>query len=117
MNEIEVSWTGKYPNLCSGHWKISFNGKSMKVPSPFINSSMGTDGIYSSWHFEDWMEVFEDYEDGIECEEWLGKNVGWIKSMFESIGVLDQVTKEDLIKLYNEIQEKDWRYLSCGGCI
>jgi hypothetical protein len=117
MNKIKVNWTGKYPNLCSGKWEITFNEIKMIVPSAFINSSMGTAGNYQSWHFENWSEVFESYDDGLEYGEWIKLNIGWIKAMFESAGVISIVTSEDIYNLYSGIQSKDWRNLSCGGCI
>jgi hypothetical protein len=40
-------------------------------------SAMGTEGNYSTWHFEDWEEVFEDYDDGDYYEEWIKKNCNW----------------------------------------
>lgn len=115
---IKVEYTGRYPNLCSGKWKISVDGETLSIPEALINSSMGTFKTYNTWHFdEDWNEVFTDYEDGEFFEEWIKKNAGWIMSAFRSIGKLESVKLEDLRVLYEGINKVDWRHLSCGGCI
>ena len=49
--------------------------------------------------------------------EWIKKNVGWIKSALEKIGMIDSFSINDLHNLYTEINKKDWRHNSCGGCI
>lgn len=60
---IKVEWTGKWPCLCYGEWKLTIDGedRSSFIPEELRRSEMGTFGIYSSWHFENWIEVFEDY--------------------------------------------------------
>ncbi|MFZ2992451.1 MAG: hypothetical protein WA061_01935 [Microgenomates group bacterium] len=117
MNKFEVEWTGRYPCLCMGEWIISMNGNQLKIPDEVIGENMNTARDYQSWHFEDWMEVFDNYYDGLDFEDWIGKNYGWIYKMFKDSGVLEQITMEDLENLYNLINEKDWRSNSCGGCI
>ena len=108
---IEVKWTGKYPCLCSGEWKLYIDGNDMSdfIPEDLRRSDMGTFGTYSSWHFEDWMEVFEDYQDGMNCDEWIEANKDW----------LDKISKDvkDQQDLFYAFQSQDWRYESCGGCI
>lgn len=108
---IKVEWTGKWPCLCYGEWKLIIDGedKSSFIPKELRRSDMGTFGTYSSWHFENWNEVFEDYQDGMECDEWIEHNKYW----------LDDITIDPYIqeRLFYEFQASDWRHGSCGGCI
>lgn len=108
---IKVEWIGKWPCLCSGEWKLTIDGedKSSFIPEELRRSEMGTFGTYSSWHFENWIEVFEDYQDGMECDEWIGHNKYWLDNIST-----DQTIQE---QLFYEFQASDWRYGSCGGCI
>ena len=115
-HKIEVNWTGKYPALCFGQWIISIDDKNFPIPSEIVKENMGTYKEYSSWHFEDWQEVFEYYPDGEEFESWVRKNITWIKTGVDKLGITD-FTYEDLKNLYNKINENDWRSNSCGGCI
>lgn len=108
---IEAKWSGSYPCLCIGKWTLIVDGEdvSEKIPEELRNTDMGTFGTYSSWHFEDWMEVFNDYVDGSVCEDWINENKYWLKTITsdESIypGIFDAINKED------------FRSGSCGGCI
>lgn len=108
---VEAKWSGSYPCLCSGSWTLIVDGKdvSEKIPFYLRKSSMNTYGTYQSWHFEDWLEVFEDYDDGLDCEEWIKSNDDW----------LNEITTDYLIKeqIFMAIQEEDFRSGSCGGCI
>ena len=118
MRDIKVDWSGSYPNLCSGKWTISFDGKQVKVPSALVGSPMETSGVYESWHFggdSGWEEIFESYENGYSFQEWILKNK-WIFPALKSIGVTD-VTEQECQELFSKIQSEDWRSGSCGGCI
>lgn len=107
-DKFTVEWTGSYPNLCSGEWKITYEGKPVKLSKELAKDCMNTAGTYSSWHFEDWSEVFEDYSDGLEFDEWIAANP-WVSAITKD--------KPEQMELYWKIQEKDWRHGSCGGCI
>ena len=104
---IEVFWTGEYPNLCKGEWKLFIDGKdySLMIPKELRYSPMNTYGTYQEWHFEDWEEVFESYEDGLMFSKWLAENP-WVNKI--------PATPLDV---YCAFAEKDWRHNSCGGCI
>lgn len=104
---VVAEWTGSFPCLCSGTWKLTINGEdfSLLIPEELRHGEMGTYGIYQSWHFEDWTEVFESYEDGLQCDEWIAANP-WIHKLPASP-----------IDVYYAFQAEDWRYGSCGGCI
>lgn len=104
---VEAKWTGTYPCLCFGEWQLFINGEdfSLLIPKELRRSEMGTYGTYQSWHFENWSEVFEDYEDGLECEEWIAANP-WVQRLPASP-----------VDIYYAFQTHDWRHDSCGGCI
>ena len=80
---VEAKWTGDYPNLCSGQWILKVNNKDVShlIPEELRNSPMNTYDTYRSWHFEDWEEVFDSYEDGSFCDEWLEENEYWLEKI------------------------------------
>ena len=108
---VEANWSGSYPCLCFGEWTLKVDGKDVSnfIPESLRESSMNTYGTYQSWHFEDWMEVFENYESGLFCEDWIEENKEW----------LDKITKDEKVQaeIYYAINEQDFRSGSCGGCI
>ena len=108
---VEAKWSGSYPCLCYGKWTLKVNGKdvSSMIPKKLRESSMNTYGTYQTWHFEDWLEVFEDYEDGLDCDDWIMENKSW----------LDTITTEldTQREIYCAISAQDFRSGSCGGCI
>lgn len=53
-------------------------------------------GTYSEWHFEDWMEVFEDYEDGLCFDEWIKSNIGLL--LIERLKEKDVIISDNLLK-------------------
>lgn len=108
---VEAKWSGSYPCLCFGEWTLKVNGKdvSKKIPEDLRNSSMNTYGTYQSWHFENWLEVFEDYTDGLECEEWIEANKEWLDNISTDISIQKEI--------FYAISENDFRSGSCGGCI
>lgn len=105
---FEVEWTGSYPNRCSGEWVITKNGQRIELPEDLKKSPMGTFGTYSTWHFENWNEVFDDYDDGLDFDEWIVANP-WAAEIAPTV--------PDQQELYLKISDKDWRHNSCGGCI
>ena len=70
---ITVSWTGRYPSLCYGEWIIIIDGITLTGSG---DGPFNTRGFYSQWHFdENWLEVFEDYEEGESfSDSWLETN-------------------------------------------
>lgn len=116
MSKLEVKWTGSYPSLCCGKWIIKYNGEELKVPEEVVNEEMNTYGEYNSWYFDDNMcEQDNYYIDGLDCGEWTDSNMDWIVKMFEEKDI--DVTAGLLDKLFEKIQEEDFRSGSCGGCI
>jgi len=111
-----VEWTGDYPNLCHGDWVIRFNGQLFILPENVRSSNMFTYGKFDTWEFsENWAESWTTYENGLECAEWIEKNIDWIDANFDRL----EIPKGFFIYhlLYKEINKVDWRTNSCGGCI
>lgn len=114
--KFKVEWTGTYPNLCSGEWLIWFDDIPLELPNEIVNEHMNTEGVYEEWFFDDdYMEVFESYEDGLDFPSWYNENRDWLLKLFDENNI--PVRKEHLYDLYYKIQEQDWRHNSCGGCI
>lgn len=109
--KVEAKWTGGYPNLCSGQWILKVNNKDVSklIPSELRNEPMNTYKTYRSWHFVNWQEVWNLYEEGLFCDEWIKKNKEW----------LDKISTDLIIQkeIYEAINSQDWRYGECGGCI
>lgn len=122
--EFKAEWTGGYPSLCVGEWKlyhrheeyldngtidIWYDDISNLIPEDIKHEPMYTLGVYSSWHFDsDYIKQFEDYTDGMNFKEWCKENESWIHLICKSEYYKD---------LYEAFQQEDWRYESCGGCI
>lgn len=97
--------------MCYGQWEIIIDGILL---TGIENLPFDTTGTYSSWHFENWLEVFEDFEDGVDfSEDWLSTN-GLSNSLIRH---RISLTTDEKIELFSKIQEQDWRHGSCGGCI
>jgi len=135
MKEIKVEWTGRYPNLCSGFWKIEIDGELLEdrrhmannpesglYYNPFDYSSvlrqnMDTFGMYEYWYFdENYSEMWEGSEDGLEYDEWIKspKANDLLDIIYKQFG---ELTEEEKLDLYTKLSEKDWRSGTCGGCI
>lgn len=109
---IEASWSGSYPCLCSGKWTLMVNGEdvSNKIPEELRKSSMNTYGTYQNWYFDNnWSEVFEDYVDGLKCDDWIVENKEWLNNISTDISMQREI--------FAAINEQDFRSGSCGGCI
>ena len=104
---VIAKWSGKYPCRCSGEWSLFIGGVdySHMIPENLRTSHMNTAGTYQKWHFVDWIEQFEDYEDGLEFAEWIAKNE-WVMSL--------PAAPQDV---FYAIQTQDFRPGECGGCI
>ena len=88
--KVEAKWSGSYPCLCSGEWTLFIDGKDLsdKIPKDLINEPMYTNGVYSSWRFgSDWEEEWDNYEDGLECEDWIKENKEWLDEILSLIHI------------------------------
>lgn len=109
---VNANWSGEYPNLCSGKWTLEVDGINVsdKIPEDLQHSPMGTCNQYQSWHFdEDYLEVFESYEDGLECDDWISQNKHWLDTITDNADTQQEI--------FHAINNCDWRHGSCGGCI
>ena len=45
---VEAKWSGSYPNLCSGEWRLVIDGKDVsdEIPDDLRKSEMNTYGSY-----------------------------------------------------------------------
>lgn len=106
---VEAKWSGSYPCLCSGEWTLLVDGEdvSSKIPKKLRKLPMNTFGSYLSCDVSE--EVWEEYQAGLECDEWITKNKAW----------LDTITKDHSVQsdIFYAFSASDWRPGSCGGCI
>lgn len=70
---------------------------------------MYTAGVYETWHFEYWEDVWESYEDGFEHDGWIKENDSWINKIANCY--------DEKVALFKAFQTQDFRTYSCGGCI
>lgn len=110
-NEFRAEWSGSYPALCFGEWSLYKNDKDISkyIPKDLRESHMNTAGVYSEWHFVDWMEEFSDYHSGLGCDDWIQENMEWLRQFCD--------TEEDFERVYMAFKKSDFRPNSCGGCI
>lgn len=108
MSTYTTEWTGNWPCLCSGDWKLYKDGKLLDVDIPFQGEPAYTFGEYRTWYFVNWSEEWDYYEDGLSCGEWTRQHKDWLSSF---------APEEDFDKIYWAFQANDWRYNSCMGCV
>lgn len=110
MVKWEAHWSGGWPALCVGEWALYEDGKEVDVEIPFQGESACTFGSHCQWYFNsDWLEEFEEYEDGEEEEDWIESNKQYLRE------VTEDETQWPLI--YKAFQAEDFREGECGGCI
>lgn len=108
-NIWKTEWTGTWPCLCCGEWILYKNGKKVDTNIPFGEDDAGTYGSYDLWSFgEDYSEEWEEYEDGMDCNEWIEAYKDWLKTIAE---------EDEWEDIFGAFQINDWRRGSCGGCI
>lgn len=113
---VKAEWTGKFPSLCSGVWKLWVDGVDVsdKIPEDLRSSEMNTYGEYAQC----WLQPTEnggledgfDWEkSGLEKNDWIRENDYWLST----------ITSDYSVKclIFDEINQWDWRHGSCGGCI
>jgi hypothetical protein len=118
---VYVNWSGKYPNLCSGTWKIMINSIELPIPEAKIKEHMFTFKKYNSWVFDkNYSESWETYSNGLLYEKWIKVN-DWLEYSIKCVADyynLKYYKSDKLLRtIYDEINQKDWRGGSCGGCI
>lgn len=108
MTDIKVEWSGEYPCLCFGEWSLSICGIDFSYLIPFKGSA-NTYGEYERWDFEDGLEKFYTYTDGLKMQDWVSENRTWLKNL--------PIDESEYSYVYRKFQEHDFRAGSCGGCI
>ena len=110
QREVTATWTGKYPNLCSGEWIITVDDEPVNIPEDLKHSHMNTKKLYFTWSFkEDWNEEWNGYEAGLDYKDWIAEKYEWLQDL--------HLSSVETHALYREINKSDWRHGSCGGCI
>lgn len=109
MSVWEAKWSGKWPCLCSGEWTLYRDREKVNIDIPFQEGPASTYKTYSEWYFDNWLEHWRDYEDGLKFEDW--------KITYQDF--LEELTQDpqEWEKIYLAFQKNDWRYGCCGGCI
>lgn len=109
MSEWKASWSGRYPNLCSGEWVLFKDGNVVDTDIPFQGESANTFGSYDYWYFNsEYMEDWKSYVNGMQKDEWCEEYKDWLSTI---------ALQEEWEDIYFAFQENDWREMSCGGCI
>lgn len=109
MSEWNAIWSGSYPNLCSGHWTLYKDGEKVDTEIPFQGYDANTYGEYSSWYFDDdWMDRWDYYYDGLECDKWCETYKDWLSTI---------ASDDEWPDIYYAFNVEDWRSGCCGGCI
>ena len=104
-----AEWSGSFPNLCFGTWTLYKDGAPIDTSIPFQNEEAGTFGEYATWSFgSDWNEVWDHYEDGLDCDAWCREYADWLSTI---------APQDEWSEIYEAFQAQDWRHNSCGGCI
>lgn len=112
MATYKAYWTGRWPTLCRGTWRLFKDDKDISdmIPNVFRDQNMKTYGTYRRVSLDrSWNEVTEEYTDGLEADEWINTNLWWLNS----------ITKDpaEQAQIFKAFQEADFRRDSCGGCL
>lgn len=109
--DYRAEWTGDWPCLCYGKWKLFKDGKDVSnlIPKDKSTSPMKTKQVYSQWHFEDWMDVWEYEVMGLDLPEWVKENKSWLEKITDN--------PDEYEDIYEAFKEEDFVSGSCGGCI
>lgn len=111
MNTYTTEWTGEFPVLCHGEWKLYKNEEDISylIPEDLKYDCMDCYGEYEEWEFDDeGQEHWNTYVDGYSETRWIKENKYWIK---------DIGPETDYPSIFKAFQKQDWRAGSCGGCI
>ena len=107
----EADWTGVPWSLCSGSWILRHNGEDIDTDIPFQGEHAGTYGTYSEWGFggeSGWMEEWDEYDYGLECQDWCDEHRDWLSTV---------APESEWEEIFLAFQSNDFRPGSCGGCV
>lgn len=108
-NPFSAKWSAQGHTLCLGHWRISYLGLPLALPTLRLENDMGTQANFSYFYPDD-----DDYIEGLAFEDWLEENVDWLLTMFEQHHIPSEPHYFEWF--YQAVNEQDWRCSSCGGC-
>lgn len=109
MAKVKAVWTGEFPCLCHGEWKLSVDGADVSdlIPEELRYDPMYTFGSYPHWYWdEDGYGEWEYVTNGKKKDEWIEENAAWLGNIPADPG--------DIFDAFNAA---DFRLNSCGGCI
>lgn len=109
MSKVEAVWTGEFPRLCEGEWRLFIDGVeySDSIPEERRYDPMYTFCTRLHWFFsDDYDEEWETVTNGKPEKEWIKENASWLGNI-----------PADPVEIYNAFQKSDFRLHSCGGCI
>lgn len=109
-NPFTARWTATGNNLCLGEWEIHYQGRRLLLDADRRDKDMGTFGIFSYIFPDD-----EDFAEGLDEDEWVQANAGWLGKLFAANDVPSD--EEHLRWFYRAVNRQDWRCGSCGGCL
>ena len=99
-----LSYTGKYPNLCSGTLTIKVDGETWCF-NDNLSLCKGANTGHSFWHSGGSCTIREDGEDNVEKKEWIIDELELPKEL--------RPLAEEIDYVFN----KNVRYGCCGGCL
>lgn len=112
VKDLYVQWTGFFPNLCYGKWKLFINGEdcSEMIPEDRRNHSMYIEGasVFDFDLLDDGDALYEKYKDGLSCEAWIEDNREWLVKL--------PIGEDRYGELYDEFAKNDFIRGCCGGC-
>lgn len=112
---FEASWSGRFPNHCSGRWSLYWDGEEIELPPDRVSEPMDTEGSYQEWDYGSDGDIeYSTYWNGVPFEVWAPENEHWLEPLFEKHGI--PYTVNNLLELYEAFQAHDFRRMSCGGC-
>ena len=107
-----ISYTGKYPNLCSGVLTVDIDGKTVKfghnsLDYDYKSSKYNDDSYDKFWSSGGCCGFRNDYSESyVERSEW--------RFSYDADKVIpDWIDKEELLKVFSENVE----FGCCGGCL
>lgn len=116
MKDLFVQWTGFFPNLCRGEWKLFINQEDLShlIPEEKRTKSMHIEGAsYLDFDIDlddDELDaLYKKYENGLTCEEWIEDNKDWLVNL--------PIDKERWNELYECFKKYDFVTNTCGGCL
>ncbi len=109
-NPFRARWTSKGHTLCLGHWEISYQDRLLTLPEQYLESDLGTWGVYDPIYDDD-----PEFSEGFKEEDWIIANVDWLLDLFIEADI--PTDQKHMAWLYQAVNAEDWRCGSCGGCI